>query len=286
MKTRSLIIIMIGFFVITTLPETSLLVASDKSSVKSQAPGEKAKAPVLEKIEFIHYKKDTGKAKPQCDNDGVCEAGENSKNCPGDCPKSGEEEPTTTCYAFMGQYGKNYLKWRDLPVHYVINPNNSLLDQTFMGTAIDSGACAWDNATEADLFSLDGVESESSYNVLDNVNAVCFDDYYNDPDIIGACMVWYNPATKAIVEFDIVFETDFNWGNAGETDEEELGDINIMDLQNIATHELGHALGLADIYDAQCSDVTMFGYSSEGETKNRTLEEPDITGIQKLYGTP
>ena len=57
-----------------------------------------------------------------------------------------------------------------------------------------------------------------------------------------------------------------------------------MDLQNIATHELGHSAGLNDIYSSTCSEVTMYGYSSYGETKKRTLEQPDITGLQKIYG--
>lgn len=81
-----------------------------------------------------------------------------------------------------------------------------------------------------------------------------------------------------------MFETNHTWGYAGPTNETELGDLNVMDLQNIATHELGHGVGLADLYETSCSEVTMYGYSTEGETKKRTLEEPDIIGIQKLYG--
>jgi hypothetical protein len=30
----------------------------------------------------------------------------------------------------------------------------------------------------------------------------------------------------------------------------------------------------------------MYGYSQEGETKKRTLDQADITGIQALYGAP
>ena len=283
MKIKILIVLACLLTILAVASSTSIA-ANDKAKEQLKGPGEKAKAPALEKIEFIHYKKDSGKAKPPCNHDGICDPEENP-SCP-DC-KSGEEDPTdptTSCYAFMGQYGKRYLKWINLPVEYKINPTGGPEDFGFIGTAISVGAQAWDDATSADLFSLEG-PTEATYNVLDNVNAICFEDYYDDPDIIGACMVWYNPATKAIVEFDIVFETDYAWGNAGNTNEYELGDINIMDLQNIATHELGHALGLADIYDeAQCSEVTMYGYSTEGETKKRTIEEPDITGIQILYG--
>ena len=56
-----------------------------------------------------------------------------------------------------------------------------------------------------------------------------------------------------------------------------------MDLQNIATHELGHAVGLDDIYTSTCSEVTMYGYSTYMETKKRTLEQPDIKGISGIY---
>jgi len=92
------------------------------------------------------------------------------------------------------------------------------------------------------------------------------------------------PRLRKIIEFDILFDTDYEWGYAGPTDEDELGDTSVMDLQNIATHELGHGLGLADIYN--CPEVTMYGYSDYGETQKRTLDGPDITGIQELYGAP
>jgi len=74
-----------------------------------------------------------------------------------------------------------------------------------------------------------------------------------------------------------MFDTDFTWGDA-------TSNPGLMDLQNIATHELGHGVGLADIYTSSCSAVTMYGYSNNGETEKRTLELPDITGLQKIYG--
>jgi len=57
-----------------------------------------------------------------------------------------------------------------------------------------------------------------------------------------------------------------------------------MDLENIATHEIGHGAGLNDIYSSSCTAVTMYGYSDYGETSKRTLEIPDIQGLQTLYG--
>jgi len=92
------------------------------------------------------------------------------------------------------------------------------------------------------------------------------------------------PQLREIIEFDIMFDTDFTWGYAGETSETQLGNTDIMDLQNIATHEFGHGAGLADLYDSRASEETMYGYSTYGETKKRTLYIGDIKGIQKLYG--
>jgi len=89
---------------------------------------------------------------------------------------------------------------------------------------------------------------------------------------------------REIIEFDIMFDTDYTWGDAGDTDEEHLGDLAIMDLQNIATHEIGHGLGLGDLYDSSASEETMYGSSEYGETKKRTLYLGDIAGIQELYG--
>ena len=56
-----------------------------------------------------------------------------------------------------------------------------------------------------------------------------------------------------------------------------------MDFENIVTHEHGHVFGLDDLYTSTCSEETMYGYATEGETKKRTLESGDIMGIQRLY---
>jgi hypothetical protein len=56
-----------------------------------------------------------------------------------------------------------------------------------------------------------------------------------------------------------------------------------MDFDNIATHELGHSCGLGDLYTSDCSQQTMYGYASNGETNKRTLECGDIAGISELY---
>ena len=120
------------------------------------------------------------------------------------------------------------------------------------------------------------INSTATYGVQNYVNAITFGNYPT-AGVIAVTTVWYNPATKSIVEFDLMFDTDWTWGDA-------TVNSTVMDLRNIATHEIGHGAGLADVYDVVCSAVTMYGYSNYGETQKRTLETPDLTGLQTLYG--
>lgn len=221
----------------------------------SNQGAEKSKAPDLEKIEFIHWKKGYGKP------EGV-----------GKAPKA------PSCYAFLGKYGKTYLKWTVLPVSYVINPTNPQeLSEGFVTSAVFNSAETWDVATSKELMNdAYAIDYTATYGVQDYKNAISFGNYPTE-NVIAVTTVWYNSVTKAIVEFDVMFDTDWAWGDT-------TVDSTMMDLQNIATHELGHGVGLADVYDTACSAVTMYGYSDYGETQKRTLEQPDITGLQTLYG--
>ncbi|NIP29559.1 MAG: peptidase M10A and M12B matrixin and adamalysin, partial [Candidatus Dadabacteria bacterium] len=63
--------------------------------------------------------------------------------------------------------------------------------------------------------------------------------------VIAVTVIWGYfsgpPSIREIVEFDVLFDTDFTWGNA-------TVNPTLMDLQNIATHEIGHGAGLGDLY--------------------------------------
>lgn len=177
---------------------------------------------------------------------------------------------TDTCYKLMG------VKWPTLPVSYVINPTSSGLEETFVTSAISTAANTWDAATSAELFNNVYTVGTVQYGLQDYKNAIAFGDY-SDSNVIAVTSVWYTRVGKRIVEFDMQFNTDFTWGNAD-------GNPLVMDLQNIATHELGHSVGMGDIYSTACSTVTMYGYSIKGETSKRTLEQPDVKGLQSMYG--
>lgn len=247
--------LVVAFLLSTVVVRATILIpAADPAKEKGKAPEH---SPVinetesgdweLERIDFVHY------AKPEH---------------PGKPPK---KPKGPSCFKLLGP------KWKSFPVAYVVNPTGSGLTEEFVITTVSTSAETWDSETSTELF---GNEPTLDYGVKygnqDFVNAIAFGDH-PDVNVIAVTSIWYTPRGRRIVEFDILFDTDWVWGNAE-------ADLNKMDLQNIATHELGHGAGLGDIYNDVCSEVTMYGYSKYGETKKRTLEPADITGIQKLYG--
>lgn len=169
-----------------------------------------------------------------------------------------------------------FAKWPGTPVNYVINPTNSGLDETFVLSAISASAEAWDSATTSELFNPYSVSYTLNAGSDDNINVIDFGPY-DDPNVIAVTYVWYNIFTKTLYQTDMRFNTAYSWGDA-------TVNSGVMDPQNIGTHEFGHVGGMNDIYKPVCGQVTMYGYSSYGETKKRTLEAADIAGIKSLYG--
>lgn len=215
--------------------------------------------PGLEKIVFIHYKKGFAKS-----------------------PLAGPKP--SKCYKYLGA------KWKTLQVNYFIDPTNPYVASTSLDAwlnlvpiAISAGAEEWDKHTTAELFN-------NSYTIIsdgtwdsdtpDGRNELLFGNY-PETGVIAVTVIWGYfsgaPSTRKIIEFDVLFDTDYIWGDA-------TVDQRVMDLQNIATHEIGHGAGLADLYDTVCAEETMYGYSNYGEIKKRDLNTGDITGIQGLYG--
>ncbi len=142
--------------------------------------------------------------------------------------------------------------------------------------AVGDASATWDAAASPVLFA-GTVPGNYPWGVRDGKNSVSFGDY-PDGDVIAIAQTWYYPSAKEGLESDILFDNDYTWGTvSGSTPD-------VMDLRNLATHEIGHTLGLSDLYSPPCSAATMYGYSDYGETNKQTLEASDIAGLQRIYG--
>lgn len=152
----------------------------------------------------------------------------------------------------------------------------------FVTSNFAANVAKWETAAGVDIIG----DSTSTNEVLeadmdspDDRNEVYFGDV-GQSGAIAITIVWgifYGPLGKReLVEWDQIYDqVDYDWSESGEAGK--------MDFENIATHELGHSVGLDDLYDTRCSEQTMYGYASYGETTKRTLESGDITGVSKLY---
>lgn len=249
---------------------------------------------MVEGYAFVHYKDKPGK--PTCNDNGVCEPnlGE-KKNC-ADCKNGGGEEPDdSSCYGFLAKGAV----WKDIE-GYVVNPSNDQgLDNAFVAAELASGIAKWEAAAGTTNIIGDGSTTneqlKADYDKPDDLNEVYFGDI-DEPGVIAVTVVWGifggPPFARELVEWDMIFnQEDYNWGNC---DTDNCVPVNLeacyldpsdckMDFANIAIHELGHSVGMDDLYNDKCSTQTMYGYANYGETKKRDLGAGDINGISRLY---
>ena len=164
--------------------------------------------------------------------------------------------------------------------NYVINANcadASAGDATSQRTQIQNAVAAW-NASGADFLFTYGGASALSDVVYDGTNLIYFDTTPPGSGYVAATYIWQSGGN--ILECDLVFnDLDYIWWNGSGA----CGG-NKMDIWNVATHELGHFLCLADLYNSADSAKTMYGYVSNCDVHARDLDPDDINGIRGIYG--
>ena len=165
------------------------------------------------------------------------------------------------------------IKWVNAAVPYSINVTGG---PSGSADAIIAAMQTWTDVPDKNFTFVDnGSTNSTAWGVNDGKNIVCFGSI-PDAGVLAVNNFWFYSSTGQMIDSDIKFNTNYAWGTDGSQSK--------YDVQNVATHELGHSLSLADLYEPADSEKTMFGYSSAGETKQRTLDQDDINGIIYLYG--
>lgn len=228
------------------------VVAVSSAAMASAKPEKPARPEKLDQVIFVHP---VAPGKPDSPGNGKK-------------PPKEEQPKDNTFYELWGGYLAK-------TASYSINPNVSLVTGGDPFAAVNDAAEAWDAVTADELFKYAGTTDKSWYEE-DGQNTVSWVKFI-PRDYIAVAVMWYDE-DMVIWEFDIVFNTFHNWGiDPAKRDK-------AFDIKNIATHEFGHPVGLADLYNETYSDLTMYGYSSKGEIKKYSLEEGDILGAVSLYG--
>ncbi len=174
---------------------------------------------------------------------------------------------------------------KDPQLKLVLKTDNYLknegLTSSSVTTALVSAANTWDSATNQNIFADSNLVTTSSTVATDKYNKI---NTVNWQPVSSTCLAysrtWYS--TKKVdgymtaLDSDIVFNTKYTW----KTDGSSSG----IDVQSVGLHELGHTLGLGDLYGKEQytddTDQVMHYYTGV----KRTLGNGDKTGIWKLYG--
>lgn len=190
---------------------------------------------------------------------------------------------TEGCYKVISKD----MEWKVSPDYTISVADSFGVTELEFVAAVESAISEWNNPTLVEDtafidFGTQTVDSTQPTGIVnDGINTISFGNYETS-GVIAVCSVWGvfrgPPASRYISQFDVMMDTDWDWGDGGV-------DQTKMDLQNILTHELGHATGLADLYTSDCTQETMFGYSQEGDIHARDLYYGDIAGLNLLYST-
>ena len=169
--------------------------------------------------------------------------------------------------------------------NFGVDPTNTQgLSSQFVFDAIEKSMSTWNTQTAFNIFGnrlSPGIVDGADTNSPDGKNELLFGTLAQG-NTIAVTFLWGvfgGPILdRELLEADVVFNDAFMWGNATTS-------MGVMDLQNIATHELGHYTGLGHpALTVACSETSMFATATFDETKKSTLEPEDALCICELYG--
>lgn len=173
---------------------------------------------------------------------------------------------------FPSAYTLKTARWSSSPVPFYVNTQNLDVDPSAALSAVQFGAYAWTNQSNA-VFSFYYAGSTAGTTVTSNGrNEVFFRNASNGNAI--ATTYTYSSGGR-IIDTDIVF-----WDGAFKFFTGTSGCSGGLYIEDIATHEFGHAVGLGH---SSVSGSTMYPSVSYCSTNARSLSEDDKQGVEALY---
>lgn len=187
--------------------------------------------------------------------------------------------------------GAQLVRWPRSPVRwYATNRGVAGVTPSEFQTAVARAFATWEAVPTASVtFQFVGFTGADPFED-DDLPVLGFQSAPDMDRVLGATGFVVDFVTGEIVESDVFFNSFFTWSTAA------TGDPASFDLQSVATHEIGHfiglghsALGETEVLPAGgrrviASGAVMFPISfGRGNTADRTLQPDDIAGASDLY---
>jgi hypothetical protein len=178
--------------------------------------------------------------------------------------------------AASGYSYSSYAKWPSSPVIFYVNPATPDLSPASAAAAAQFALDVWNTQGASPFrFEYGGTSSVTSTG-YDGRNLVVFRNA-SSSSAIATTYSWWDSSNRLVDSDVVVWDASFTFfvGTSG------CGGSNGAYLEDILTHEFGHALGLNH---SAAADATMYPSYSYCSQTMRTLASDDIAGVQSLYG--
>jgi hypothetical protein len=167
--------------------------------------------------------------------------------------------------------------WTTTPITWRLNPDRSanMHGTRSVADVMQASFNTWAAAPNAAVSFTRGADTNSRETGNDGVNLICFvcsGDFSEEEDTLAVTfttVISEGSETGRILDSDILFNPNKDYSTEGALGNE--------DLQTVATHEIGHLLGLSH---SGVVRAVMFPFAPDNE---RTLSYDDVAAISTVY---
>jgi serine protease len=176
--------------------------------------------------------------------------------------------------AAPGAYALFGPKWGVQQVEYYINPaNGDGIPEADVIADIQAAAMAWTTQSSANILPYYMGRTSGSTAAMNGKNEMFFRNA--SKDAAAATTYWWSDSNNRLIDSDIViWDATYTFVSSG------AGCSGAIFVQDVMTHEFGHALGIAH---SSVSSATMYPVIQYCSNAMRSLDADDIAGIEKLY---
>jgi len=171
-----------------------------------------------------------------------------------------------------------FAKWTSTPVTFWVNPVNADVSSSAALSAVQYAMNVWNTQGASPFRFVYGGTANDTATAYDNRNVLLFRNVSNG-SIIATTYSWWDGSNHLLDSDIIVWDGTFTFytGTSG------CGSVsNSAYLEDVTTHELGHALGLNHSTYTDATMYPSYGFCSQ---EMRTLAPDDVAAIQSLYGS-